>query len=249
MSTLATGLRIGTVVWLVAVALPAYGIYCGWRNRPVRLQSWRDWFSFISLLIATVSLVLFAAFWMWPDFGAEAGSGTVRFRYTALLLASLAWLSVAAFGLALVGTVKVIKRIVVPVSIVAALFWWAAMAGARGEFVDEEAREMGLPNFPERQFAGAWSMDATCLQAFSRNVNGINVGDDMRKVVAVLGPPDRDGHVHKNDYVRMFTYYVSRKRSDPLSTDLEVIVVFNSKARVTRVCSDAATIEQKNCPF
>jgi hypothetical protein len=94
-------------------------------------------------------------------------------------------------------------------------------------------------------------MDAEKLATFKANANSVRIGDDIVTVVQLLGKPDSDKTIGKNERLRLLEYYVTRQRADvALDTDLSVIVIFSGAdgEKVRRVCSNVDGIASKNCP-
>ena len=106
------------------------------------------------------------------------------------------------------------------------------------------------PHFPERQFTAPWSMDALTLERFKANVNTIDVGDDLTRVVKLLGPPDADKRTTKNENIRIFEYYVRRQFADsPNEADKYVSIVLNDHDAVKSIYSNVENIPSKNLPY
>ena len=121
------------------------------------------------------------------------------------------------------------------------LFLVVAACSCRRDTVDS------IPRFPERQFTNSWSMDQSALERFKGHVNQILVGDDITRLINVVGLPDKDETSEKNERVRTFVYYVTRQRADTgIEGDKVVIVGLNRNAKVTRIYSNVEGIPSKN---
>ncbi len=104
-----------------------------------------------------------------------------------------------------------------------------------------------IPRFPERQFTNSWTMEQTVLARFKERANEISVGDDISRVIGVVGAPDKDETSEKNERVRVFVYYATRQRADSaIDSDRVVIIGFNRHAKVTRIYSNVEGIPSKN---
>ena len=65
-----------------------------------------------------------------------------------------------------------------------------------------------------------------------------------------VGAPDADVAIQKNEYHRIFTYYVTRRLSDhPLESDKYVLFGFDRAGKLERVYSDVESIPSKNWPW
>jgi len=107
-----------------------------------------------------------------------------------------------------------------------------------------------VPRFPERTFTDHWFMDPIALKHFKENANAVPMGADIRQVILVLGVPDADLAFQKNEYHRVFTYYVTRKLSDhPLESDKYVSFAFDRSGKLERVYSNVESIPSKNWPW
>jgi outer membrane protein assembly factor BamE (lipoprotein component of BamABCDE complex) len=103
--------------------------------------------------------------------------------------------------------------------------------------------------FPERIFHSSWSMDAKDLERFVVNVNAVSMGDSMEHVIAVLGTPDLDQTIKKNEKLRFFYYYVLVHRAhSPIESDKRVMIAFNSDNKVKAISSNVEGIPSKNMP-
>jgi hypothetical protein len=105
------------------------------------------------------------------------------------------------------------------------------------------------PDFPERVFSGPWAMETTTLERFKTNVEAINMGDDVTRVIALLGPPDADKKIAKNEKIRIFEYYVKRQHADsPIESDRYVSIVLNDHNAVKSIYSNVEDIPSRNWP-
>ncbi len=103
--------------------------------------------------------------------------------------------------------------------------------------------------FPERVFTAPWSMDPDSLGRLRSNVNAVNLGDDVTHVIKVVGIPDADRSVRKNETIRTFTYYVQRQRTDsPIESDRIVLIAFDDRNKVKTIYSNVEKINSRNRP-
>jgi hypothetical protein len=104
-------------------------------------------------------------------------------------------------------------------------------------------------HFPERIFSGPWSMSTQDLERLRKNVDQIALDDDISHVVDVLGVPDLDYTVKKNDKNRFLTYYVTRQRADSsIESDKRVTVALNGQNKVKAIFSNVENIRTRNWP-
>lgn len=92
-------------------------------------------------------------------------------------------------------------------------------------------------------------MDSKSLELLKARVNRVNLNDDIELVLARCGPPDVDITIAKNEKIRFFHYFVTRRSPDSANEfDKVVIIAFNSKNKVKGIHSNVDRIATRNWP-
>lgn len=87
------------------------------------------------------------------------------------------------------------------------------------------------------------------LERLKVNIAKIEIGDDVSQVVDLLGAPDKDYTVKKNDKNRFLVYYVTRQRADsPIESDKRVTIALNGQNKVKAIFSNVENIRSRNWP-
>jgi len=126
---------------VLMVAFPTAGIFLAGSKLVRPPRTWREQASIAAVVLVSCDLVIYATFLLWPFFGAKAGSGVARWEHTLNVISVGFWVSVIALLLALVAVGKVVRRLLLLLSI-AGVFFWFVMRIPVGDFLAvERAKE------------------------------------------------------------------------------------------------------------
>lgn len=122
---------------VLMVAFPSAGIFWAGSKLVRPPRTWREQASFAAVVLISCDFVVYATFLLWPFFGAKAGNGVARWEHTLNMVSVGFWVSVIALLLALVTVGKVVRRLLLVLSI-AGVFFWFVMRIPVGDFLAVE---------------------------------------------------------------------------------------------------------------